>query len=298
MKPVGALLVAAFLAVAATAAAQRESVPPPRTPVTGLALHSDAQTSYVRMEQNIEQQYGKLIQEAKNNKQELEDQIKSLQNQILKLKEAAKKIQLVMQKLQELLPKIMGAVGSDPSGGKGRTTSNGQRDAFEALLKAELARAGMNKSAEELRKLAGEITKGGQGALGLALQIAISIADADAGKIPARPDFPKVTREDVSNAAPLRGSAAAAFFSSRFSIQAQERLAEISKAIDSAMAGIQSRKGQIAALEKEIDKLRKEQEKALADLRAQKLKALETATKAREASVLRTPTPTASPKMP
>jgi septal ring factor EnvC (AmiA/AmiB activator) len=298
MKPVGALLVAAFLAVAATAAAQRESVPPPPTPVQGQALLSDVQTSYARMEQNIEQQYAKLIQEAKNNKQKLEDQIKSLQNQITKLKETAKKIQLVMQKLQELLPKVVGAVGSDPHGGKGRTTSAGQRDSLEALLRVELARAGRNMSPEELRKLADEITKGGQGAMGLALQIVISIAGADRDNTPARPDFPKVTGEDVSNAAPLRGPAAAAFFSGRFSKQAQERLAEIDKAIDSALAGIQSRKEQIAALENEIEKLRKDKEKALADLRAQRLKALETATKARDASLVRTPTPTASPKKP
>ena len=298
MKPVGALLVAAFLAVAATAAAQRESVPPPRTPVTGLALHSDAQTSYVRMEQNIEQQYAKLIQEAKNDKQKLEDQIKSLQNQITKLKETAKKIQLVMQKLQELLPKVVGAVGSDPHGGRGRTTSAGQRDSLEALLRVELARAGRNMSPEELRKLVDEITKGGQGAMGLALQIVISIAETGAAVVPATGDFPKVTREDVSNAATLRGPAAAAFFSGRFGKQAQERLAEIDKSIDSARAGIKSRKEQIAALENEIEKLRKDKEKALADLRAQRLKALETATKARDAGLVRTPTPTASPKKP
>jgi hypothetical protein len=288
MKRVGGLFVLALLVSAVPADAQRGAGPPTATPVSGRPLLIETQNPGARTEQGIEQSYAKLIREAKNNRQEMEDQIRNLESSIEKLKQSARKIELVLQKLQELLPRIVGAVGSDPFGGKGRPASTGPRDAFEALLKAELARAGMNMSAEELRKLADEITKGGQGAMGVALQIVISIAQTSASRsLPGRdagPGFPKVAPADLSAATPMRGSGAASYFASRFSKQAGDRLAETNAAISSAKQAIKSRKDQIAGLDKQIEKLQQDRDKAIADLRAQGQRAL--------ANALKSPTPT------
>ena len=108
---------------------------------TTQALLQDVASSYDQMERNIELQFAKLMQEAKGQKQALEDKIKEIDRQIAALKEQARKIEQVAQKLEELLPRILAAVGSD-SGGMRRTPS-AKGDQLAALLASERAKAGL-----------------------------------------------------------------------------------------------------------------------------------------------------------
>ncbi len=59
------------------------------------------------MERGIDQKYAKLMQQAKLEKESLEDQVKELDRQINELKQALQKIQIILKKLEELLPKIL-----------------------------------------------------------------------------------------------------------------------------------------------------------------------------------------------
>jgi peptidoglycan hydrolase CwlO-like protein len=172
MKPSAFLFAALLFAAASQAAAAVTATPTPRKgsaqpiavdsqPGQGVAgsatsqsVLSDVANAYDQMEKNIELQFAKLILEAKSNKEAVEDKIKSIEAAIEKLKQEVKKLELLLQKLEELLPKIMAALGSDPGAGKGRAPST-------ARLGAELGKAGINLSADELRSLADAIGQGG-----------------------------------------------------------------------------------------------------------------------------------------
>ena len=198
--------------------------------------------------------FAALPAETKSNKDALEEQIKNDVTQIELLKQAAKKTQLVAQKIQELLPEILGFVGSDPAGGNGRTPSK-RRDELAGLLAADLAGAGVNRSAGEIKKVAEAIVKGGQGAMDAAVQVVTLIAESSAGQVPTAPDFPKVTPGDLSNAARLSDAAAADFFSRLLGEQAAQRIAATNKAIDMAEAEIKSLKKQVAELDRDAHTL-------------------------------------------
>lgn len=295
MRSIPAFTLVGFVLSAAPAAAQRELAPPALTPAAGgPALLADVSISFDQMEKNIEQQYAKLIRKEKDQKSALEDTIKDLDRQIQAVKEQIKKIQLVAQRIQELLPKILSAVGSDSGGVFGGAFSEAKRAQLEALLAAELSKAGVSLSAKEIQGIAAAITKGGQGGMSTALQIVITIAEAGAAR---SPDFPKVVAAEVSSAASLPGASAAAFFSSRFSDQASRRIQDFNRAIDSANAEKKTLKERIAALDKQIAKLEEDKAKALAELRKQKEKAI-VAAKAIDTRIVRLPTPTPTPKRP
>ncbi|MCM3877016.1 MAG: hypothetical protein NEA02_11430 [Thermoanaerobaculia bacterium] len=259
------------------------------------AMLSDVVNAYDQMEKNVELQFAKLTHDAKGSKDALEEEIKALGSQILKLEQAAKKIEAVAQKMQELLPKIMAAVGSDPGAALRRAPSTAKESAFEALLKTELAKAGVSLSTKEIQSIAEAITKGGQAAMSAALQIVITIAEAGVGK---SPDFPKVLPADLSAAAQLPGAAAASFLSKRFSEQASQKIAETNQAIKTAQSQIKALKEQIKEIDRQIAKLEEDKQKALAETRKQKEKALEDALKARDSRVIRLRTPTPTPKRP
>src|SRR5258706_14458887 len=99
-----ALLLAGFLLAAPAHAAQpgtptpttrKLSVPPivaDSQPASQATL-TDIAKAYDSMEQSIEVMFAKLIQEAKGNKDALEDQIQNIDAQIEKLKQTAQKIQ-------------------------------------------------------------------------------------------------------------------------------------------------------------------------------------------------------------
>jgi hypothetical protein len=172
MRPSTFLFAALLFAAASQAAAAVTATPTPRKgsaqsiavdsqPGQGVAgsatsqsVLSDVANAYDSMERNLELMYAKLMKEAKGNKDAIEDQIKNIDQQIEKLKQEVKKLELLLQKLEELLPKIMAALGSDPGVGKGRAPST-------ARLGAELGKAGINLSADELRSLADAIGQGG-----------------------------------------------------------------------------------------------------------------------------------------
>jgi predicted nucleic acid-binding Zn-ribbon protein len=309
MRSIPVFALAGFVLSAAPGAAQRDVARPALTPTAGGQLVlADVSSSFDRMEKNIELQYAKLKQEAKNNQDALQDKIKEIDKAIERLKQVAKRIELLSQKIQELLPRIVGAVGSDSGAGIGRTPSTTERDRFAAMLAVELAKAGIGMSADQLQKTAEAIGRGGQGAMALAVYLTTEIAEANADKsvsgaatksarggsagapsaalqsLAARQDFPRVSQGDVASAAQLPGSAAASYFANRFSGQAAERLAATNKAIDSEQQKKKALVNQVAALEKEIAKLEQDRQKALADLRSQRMKAVRTSPTA-------TPTP-------
>lgn len=80
--------------------------------------------------------------------------------------------------------------------------------------------------------------------------------------------------------------------------QAEDRVRAINKSIELSKAKIKSLREQIAALDKQIEKLQQEKEKALADLRKQKEKALADAKRAQAERLIHLPTPTPAPKKP
>jgi hypothetical protein len=134
------------------------------------------------MEKNLEQQFGKLTQQAKSSITALEDKIRDLESQIQTLKQAATKIDLLAQKIQELLPKIMAAVGTDPGGALRRTPST-KEDQLAAQLRAELAGLGAGASSDQVSKIVDALAKGGSGGMALATQIVTRIAEARSKQI-------------------------------------------------------------------------------------------------------------------
>ena len=71
---------------------------------TGLIIFQKINTHYDSLEKNIEMQYVKLIQEARNNKSALEDKVKATDKEINQLKEQIKKMDIAMQKPMRVLP--------------------------------------------------------------------------------------------------------------------------------------------------------------------------------------------------
>lgn len=218
--------------LAAPAAAQKAVARPALTPVAVSSnVRSDTSASFDQMEKSIEQEYAKLVQDAKTQKSDLEDKIKEIDRQIAALKEHAKKLDQVARKMDELLPKIMAGLGGD-TGGRGRTPSPPKRDQFAAHLKAELAALGVGVSPDQLSKIMDALGKGGSGGMALAMQIVTQIADARA----------KQLDDQIASAAVAR--------------QAQK--AQIA-ALEKQIAKLEADK------QKAIAELRKQKEKALAD---------------------------------
>jgi septal ring factor EnvC (AmiA/AmiB activator) len=326
MRSIRALaLVASFLA--GVPAAAQPGLPLAVTTAGGqAAMLADVEKTFDQLEKNVDLEYAKLTQEVKKNIDALNAKIKEHEKKIEELKRTAEKIQIIEQKLGELLPKVVGAVGSDPDVGRRTAPSTGRRDQLAAQLASELAKAGMNLPADELHRISDAIGRGGQGGMAVALYLVISIAQTSAAEAlrergrgpsvgslaaalaPASPnaptasavtawaalqsllatrDFPVMTQGDLFTGAAL-GPAAAPYFANLFHAQALDRLAATSAAIDAQKKAIKEVRQQILALETEIEKLQKNREKALAELREKKKQALAQALMA----------PTTAPKNP
>jgi polyhydroxyalkanoate synthesis regulator phasin len=143
-----------LLAGSAPAAAQSDVVGPAVTP---------GQRRVDPKEQSIAQQYAKLIQDVKTSKAALEDEIEELERRIEALKKQASRVELIAQKTQQVLPKILAAV--EPGSGGGRAAAPAARlEDLGALLGAELSKAGVETSPDELRWVVEAIGRGGPGA--------------------------------------------------------------------------------------------------------------------------------------
>ncbi|HEY3350669.1 MAG TPA: hypothetical protein VGM13_12915 [Thermoanaerobaculia bacterium] len=101
MLPVPAFaFVGFFLAVPVTA--QREVAPPLLAPgATPGKVVSDVSAMYDQMEANLENQYAKLINDAKARKSALEDQIRAIDKQIAKLEADRQKSLADLRKQKE-----------------------------------------------------------------------------------------------------------------------------------------------------------------------------------------------------
>jgi hypothetical protein len=269
--------------------------PPPLQgdqPLSGVAgaastggLLGEVAARYDTMGRNIEAQYAKLIQEAKDQKSALEDQIKQLEKQIQDLQNAAQQVERVEKKLQDLVPKIVGSFGKDagnPFGGGRAVFGSSASGPLAAILQAELKNAGLALPSEKVNEIASGIVKGGPAGMSLALAITIQIAEASAGMPPGRrgpSEFPSATSAELSTAAALPASTAASYLEARFDGQSKAKLMLIDSQIKADEDKIKELKKQIPTLDAEIARLQAAKAKALADLATQKAKALKEALK-------------------
>ena len=105
--------------------------------------------------------------------------------------------------------------------------------------------------------------------------------------LPSTPGFPNLTPADLATAFSLPAANRPAFLSSLIAQQASRKISEIGNAIDAHKKESASLKAQIPALEKQIAELDADRQKALADLQKQKASALKS---------VPTATPTPIPK--
>ena len=160
MRSLPAFTLVGFVLAALPAAAQG-LVPPAPTPAGGQAVLSDIRNTYDRMEQNIEMEYAKLKQEAKNNIDALNDKIKEIDKAIEKLKQEAERIELISRKIQELLPRILEAISGDPVAQRERAPLTSLNDRVAVRLGAELAKAGLALSSAEINEIVNAVKRGG-----------------------------------------------------------------------------------------------------------------------------------------
>ncbi len=159
------------------ASSTRPSVDP------AVAMLDDVSNAYNQMEMSVEFMYNRLIQEAKSNKAELEDQIKNIDKQIELLKEQGKKLDIIMAKVTELMPKFMQLVGSDEGVkqcGQYKNDFNQQEQQFADFLAKELKAIGIDLDPAKLQSLVEGMSKGGQAGMALAMMLVFAIAEASA----------------------------------------------------------------------------------------------------------------------
>jgi septal ring factor EnvC (AmiA/AmiB activator) len=284
----GALAAPAFAADRAAAAR------PIFTPLPKGASAADVQGRFDALERATEQEYSKLIKEARDQQSAIEDKLRQIDRQVETLKNEVRRIELLQKKIEEVLPKILAFVGSDSALG----AAPGARQAqVTALLSGELSKAGVSIPPDRLAQDAAAITKGGTSGLTVAWDLVLQIARAGSPAPRARLGphaFPEVSSFDLSNAAQMPPASAAAFLSSTVSRQASEEIRRLNGEIDSLRNESKKLTLEIKSLEAEIAKLEADKAKLIAELKAQRTKAVEEANRLRSPAAIRF-VPTATP---
>jgi predicted nucleic acid-binding Zn-ribbon protein len=157
-------------------------MPPEEASTVASQVINDISSMFDRMEQAIDVEFAKLIRDCKNNIEDLEQKIKDMTKKIDELKALAVKIEKVAAKMEELLPKIIGMVGSDPPKFfcPEANQFTDREKAFADMLAKELKAAGVELEPQQLQSLVECMTRGGQGAMAVAMYISMSIAEGQA----------------------------------------------------------------------------------------------------------------------
>jgi len=296
-----------FLISAAPAAPKVAGYRPQATDVSRPRVLRDIQDSYDQKERELETEYAKLVQEARNEIHLLEDKISGINRQVENLKKQLQKIALVISQLESLQPHLFEFVGSKPAGLSARMTRN-QQNPLAAIVRGELARIGIVLSDEKLQDLVTAMGQGGQAGIAVALSVAVTIAEtsaeislqqrgrsslsldslaAAAAPLRSNPNadiaaqviaqlqallsrirFPEVPPSAISAAAGMPGGTASAYFSSLFHAQRAKHSAAVSKKINGKVHEKKALQAQITELNKVIEKLYKTRDKMIAALRA------------------------------
>ncbi len=93
--------------------AQRDTTKKRSMPSANASVIADINQMYDNLEQALQLEYAKLVQENKKKISELNDKIKQIDQQVEKLKEQVRKLEKVLAKMEELMPKMMKEIGND-----------------------------------------------------------------------------------------------------------------------------------------------------------------------------------------
>lgn len=146
-------------------------------------IMNDVRDNFGNFDGDINAQFEKLKKECKNDIQALNDKIKELGDKADKLEEMAKKLQKIADKMETLIPELLQHVGEDPGTrnmcqGEYKNDFGSQADkAVFDILQRELKAAGIPIDATKLEDIANAITKGGQGAMALAMVVLFAVVE-------------------------------------------------------------------------------------------------------------------------
>jgi hypothetical protein len=146
-------------------------------------IMNDVRDNFANFDGDINAQFEKLKKECKNDIQALNDKIKELGDKAKKLEEMADKLQKIADKMEKLVPELLMNVGADPGTrqmcqGEYKNDFGSQADkAVFEILNRELKEAGIPIDAKKLEDIANAITKGGQGAMALAMMVLFAVVE-------------------------------------------------------------------------------------------------------------------------